>query len=101
MGFFSWECKGCKKSALCSMAIKPENNFGWMTEVVVQFENGTTLIGEYDGYGRVDNREIGEDIISLWHLVCWEAAGRPAYKGPSVYAHDQGWFFDERNRNFP
>ena len=97
MGFFSWDCKACNHPALSSMAVDTIN--AWMNKVVVLHSNGSRLIGEYDGYGRVDGAEILEimesDEVELWHYACWVKSGKPEYSGPSHYSDDQGWFFDE------
>lgn len=93
MGFFSWNCKGCNHPALSHMACTVELN-DWMTQCVVLKENGTRIIGEYDGYGRVNGYDIYEDgEPCLWHLACWRMAGKPEYSQPSKSARDQGWFF--------
>ena len=105
-GFFSWECLGCGKSLLSDYAVNRGDDFGWMTQVVAVFKDGSIVKGEYDGYGRIDGRgretEIvdamwGKDGPSLWHEACWKAKGRPKWKGPSPSARDQGYFFDEED----
>jgi len=97
MGFFSWDCKACGHPALCRQAADPEIN-SWMTKAIVMFPNGDSARGEYDGYGRVGRFDYGDssgDEPCLFHLACWEAAGRPSYAGPSRMSKDQGWFFDD------
>jgi hypothetical protein len=96
MGFFSWECKGCGKSILSEYAVNDGEDFGWMTQAVWLRPNGTVVIGEYDGYGRIDDTEIEyePDEPELWHEDCFDLAGRPAYSGPSENASDQGYFID-------
>ena len=103
-GFFSWQCLGCGRSLLSSSAVDRNNDFGWMTDVVAVYQDGVTILGEYDGYGRIDGRDgeteivddmWGKDGPSLWHEACWKKKGRPSWKGPSPSARDQGFFLDE------
>jgi hypothetical protein len=103
-GFFSWQCLGCGRSLLSSNAVDRGNDFGWMTDVVAVFQDGSVVKGEYDGYGRIDGSgptvEVvddmwGKDGPSLWHEACWKKKGRPSWKGPSPSARDQGFFIDE------
>jgi len=66
-----------------------------MTEAVVLREGKEPVIGEYDGYGRIDAYEInwGDAEPEMWHKVCWENAGKPQYSGESDSAEDQGFFY--------
>jgi len=97
MGFFSWDCKSCNHPALCSMATEADN--AWMNKVVALTPNGSVIIGEYDGYGRIYGDDGSENELhgepELWHYACWVKAGKPAYSGPSDRSDDQGWFFDD------
>ena len=96
MGLFSWECK----SKLCDHSIKSpyELPIGWeyMNEAVVLRPSGKHIIGEYDGYGRINGIEVNceSDEPEMWHKRCWEMAGKPPYSGPSEYAEDQGFFYE-------
>jgi hypothetical protein len=93
MGLFSWNCKKCDHSI--KVAPTPD---GWqyMNEATYLKPNGSVVIGEYDGYGRIDGCEIdwesGEPEV--WHKRCWENAGKPSYTGPSKHADDQGYFYN-------
>ena len=94
MGFFSWQCKKCDHS------IKAPYNIptGWeyMNEVVWVREGEDPVIGEYDGYGRIDeDLEVTWVEPELWHKVCWENAGKPDYNSPSNRAEDQGYFYED------
>jgi hypothetical protein len=97
MGFFSWECKGCNLSAVSTDGGGARSDAPYsLSEVVVLAKNGSVIIGEYDGYGRVNGaslEEFGYDTFGLWHKHCWEEAGKPAFDGPSERAGDQGFFF--------
>ncbi len=96
MGFFSWDCKSCGHPALGDMAINNVNQ--WMNVVVALFPDGSRMIGEYDGYGRVNGVDIYEyddNVVELWHKACWIKAGKPEYSAPSDRSADQGWFFNE------
>jgi hypothetical protein len=97
MGFFSANCKGCGHPALCEGATNRNGINLWMKDVVALAPNGSILIGEYDGYGRVGEYEeaIGFHGTAVWHQACWEVAGKPSYDGESAHADDQGWFFDD------
>lgn len=103
MGFFSFDCKECGHPMLCNYSSDEEIN-GWMKEAVVLEPNGSRLIGEYDGYGRVGGSsyadgDIGDDAVWL-HQACWEVAGKPerdAFDGPSDHSADQGYFFDREH----
>lgn len=102
MGFFSWDCERCGHPMLCDSAATEGND--WMTDVVVMQKNGSRLMGEYDGYGRVDGVEIdwSDGEPQCYHRDCWEADGRPGYHsacGGSTSSADQGWFFDDGEHN--
>jgi hypothetical protein len=92
MGFFSWNCKECG----ASMRAANTGSAHWLSRVVVMFRNGTRLIGEYDGYGRVNGRDIdeyGNAFPTCYHQACWHKAGKPEYsEGGSDQAGDQGFF---------
>lgn len=97
MGFFSYNCKECGHPLLSQGATDPGIN-DWMVEAVVLTGEGSRILGEYDGYGRVGDYEIdyGEDVACL-HRACWEVAEKPEYEkygSPSDSASDQGFFFD-------
>jgi hypothetical protein len=106
MGFFSWQCKKCDHS------IKSPYNLptGWeyMNEVVYLREGHSPVIGEYDGYGRIEGAELSEPTAlstyevnwednepELWHKKCWYNEGMPQYSGESDYAEDQGFFYND------
>jgi hypothetical protein len=99
MGFFSWDCKGCGRAALSRHAVKDAEPFAWMTQVIVLDANGGRIIGEYDGYGRVESAGRTTELMDgpepcLYHYDCWCACQQPGYDGPSERSRDQGWFFD-------
>lgn len=100
-GFFSWDCNVCGHPLLSPEATNPINR--WMSDVVVIEPDGSTLMGEYDGYGRVNDHEIAWDSGDpcVYHRACWEVAGRPTEYVPSEDARDQGWFFDDPEHNMP
>ena len=97
MGLFSWNCKKCGHS------IKSPYNIptGWeyMGQAVFLREGHEPMIGEYDGYGRIDEYDLQQgdygSNLELWHKVCWENAGKPEYTGDSEYSDDQGYFYDD------
>jgi hypothetical protein len=103
-GFFSFRCRGCGHPMLSDGATNNINK--WMTKVVALEKNGAKKIGEYDGYGRVEetNPEDFDDVsdsADWWHLACWRHSGKPGYKGPAKNARDQGWFFDDGAHDMP
>ena len=95
MGMFSWDCKRCGHPMLSHIVINKIN--GWMMDVVVLEEGGSMLRGEYDGYGRVNNREINFRIpVECYHEACWKLSGCPTeFKEASKGSYDQGVFFDD------
>jgi hypothetical protein len=95
MGFFSWNCVECGHPMLSPMAVNDVNE--WMSRVTVIAKDGSILKGEYDGYGRVNGRELDwQDDPQCYHDACWQKAGKPTeYTTPSENANDQGWFYDE------
>jgi hypothetical protein len=87
MGFFSWDCKGCTHS------VREGSPADWMTKAAVLTEEGSRVVGSYDGYGRVGEGEAEVQNMTkpeVWHHACWVAAGKPEYTGPSPSARDQG-----------
>lgn len=100
MGFFSWRCIRCGRSLLSMHAtLRGKVDNDWMKHVVVMENNGTQLIGEYDGYGRVNEKDINwqNGDPCCYHYACWRKAGQPSYGPPSPSAEDQGFFFDEED----
>ena len=89
MGFFSWNCRCCQNSIRSRASTRTESR--WMEEVVVLTPNGDRLSGEYDGYGRVNDRSVG-DSAAMYHRVCWLLSGKPEFEAPSGNARDQGYF---------
>ena len=107
MGMFSYKCKACGHPMLDSCSTHNGNHYVpsnlWMSDCVAVLPNGSILMGEYNGYGELDNfEEIGD--AGWWHRACWEACGSPTHlKGIPFYgieggesedAPDQGYFFD-------
>lgn len=99
MGFFSWECSKCDKSAISYFAIDETGINTWMTQVAILTKDGGRWFGEYDGYGRVgENLDLNElnGKFELYHKSCWEKAGKPDFAKEAEYASDQGYFFDDK-----
>jgi hypothetical protein len=108
MGFFSYKCKECGHPMLSHGAVDKGIN-EWMVEAVALTTDGSRMIGEYNGYGRVVGGEDDEfdyefdyefdDETAAWvHKACWESAGKPDYDhygSGSDDAEDQGWFFKD------
>ena len=69
-----------------------------MNDAVLLEPNGSIVIGNYDGYGRIgyEQREINWEAgePELWHKKCWENSGKPSFSGASKHAEDQGHFYD-------
>jgi len=93
MGFFSWNCKGCGQSIKAPYNLP--GDIAWQNDAVCQLENGTRVVGKYDGYGRLGSIE-GDDLFMAewWHQKCFKAAGRPNFTSRSTDAQDQGYFYD-------
>jgi hypothetical protein len=90
MGMFSWECPACNFSIRDCGGCCEDN---WQGEAVVLTPGGSRIIGTYDGYGRVDGCELGDQIddFAMYHKTCWELAGKPEFTKPSRHAADQGF----------
>ena len=101
MGFFSWNCNECKHPLLSIYAVNSINS--WMQEaVVIEANTGRFMRGTYDGYGRVDGREIDFDQDPCcYHEACWLKADKPGYTQASEMAEDQGYFFDDEHNIDP
>lgn len=87
MGFFSWDCKGCKHSV--------REGHGWMSKCLVQGKDGSQATGDYDGYGKIEGSFGTIDLtdegdFELWHHACYVLSGRPTFSGPSRTSRDQG-----------
>lgn len=98
MGFFSWDCKYCGHSIRSVHSVSPVSD--WMKHVVVLFKDGEKWTGIYDGYGRVNEKDIHDKIPvctnpSLYHRSCWIRAGQPKYTEPSWPSEDQGYFVED------
>lgn len=100
MGMFSFNCKECDHPMLSRPATDKGIN-EWMSDVVLLTENGSRIIGEYDGYGGVGSSGDDDDYYEggcFVHKACWEKHGKKDYEGyggPSDHANDQGWFFND------
>jgi len=109
MGFFSWDCEGCKHSIRGGYSTYEISR--WMTRVVILFQkySGPITQGVYDGYGRlqgdaqrpvrfppVADRNLGdEEPFTMYHEACWKILGSPdKFSCASRYARDQGYFTD-------
>ena len=96
MGFFSWSCLKCGRSAVAA-----RNGPEWSSDIVVLTPNGNKWCGIYDGYGNVggvDLLEIAYDGgFSLYHTKCWEKEGKPDFTKQSPDASDQGYFFNDED----
>lgn len=92
MGFFSWNCRGCGESIKSPYSCEHKS---WQNDCVVMLKNGTRVVGEYDGYGRVSGFDAAdEDELEFWHKRCWDKAGNPFFTKASDGANDQGYFYD-------
>lgn len=69
-----------------------------MKRAVVIFPKGTRIIGEYDGYGRINEHDFYDiygPFFSMWHEKCWEGSGRPEFTERAPRAEDQGYFIED------
>jgi len=73
-----------------------------LSEAVVLLDNGSRLVGTYDGYGSVAGGELDfGDSFTLYHKACWHLWGKPEYTTQSRSAHDQGYFVGEYDPSEP
>ena len=96
MGFFSKTCAVSHLPVLSSMRGVPR-----LSEVAALLPDGSVVVGEYDGYGRVN----GTDVRELGGKWIWEDVKfvlKPWYSGQKYNdigrSHDeraQGWFMDD------
>jgi hypothetical protein len=96
MGHFSFKCKHCGRDILDTQSTWKGLN-EWMSSTVVLTEDGSRLMGEYDGYGRVGDADSDSAITggAVWaHKACWREAGKPEfedYDGPSSGSQHSGY----------
>ena len=93
MGFFSWDCHGCRESIKAPFwkSEQERDDIGWQNDAVALLSNGSRAIGEYDGYGRIGAFDVSDEP-DMWHRKCWTQAGKPEYAAPSRPSDDQGFF---------
>ena len=97
MGLFSWDCEVCGHALLSHEATQEKN--GWMTDAVAIERDGSVLCGGYDGYGRLNDREL--ERPQVYHKRCWQLAGKPTeFVKESHNSNDRGWFFDDDAHNY-
>ena len=111
MGMFSWDCSRCGHPLLGPAALDPDGMNAWMGDSVALSKRGDRIVGEYDGYGRLDSADLMEIAgdPEVYHAACYELAGRPEFERPSRSSADQGYFFalaahsipDPRGENRP
>ena len=105
MGCFSWDCACCHHSIRAAHATITDSS--WLAEAVLVEADGSTIRGEYDGYGRLttrSGREIegladGREEPCLFHQACFDIL-KPVYR-PSRSAHDQGHFVGDYDPRKP
>jgi len=97
MGCFSWNCR-CGHSVMNPYVTEK----AWLNDAVLLLSDGSVIKGHYDGYGRIETSDGGvfevpwEDSgFEIYHVKCWEAAGKPSYERSSPSAMGQGHFFDD------
>jgi hypothetical protein len=87
MGFFS---KCCAKSNLPVVA--SYRDYPPLDQVVVLLPDGSKLTGQYDGYGRVDDKEIGDLERAKFVLASKYSGERYADLPESMWELGQGYF---------
>lgn len=96
MGFFS---KTCAKSYLPILA--DARDVPQLSNVVALLPNGAIVEGSYDGYGRVDGKDLREiDGKWIWNdvkfvLKIWYGGEKYDEIGPSYDERAQGWFMHD------
>lgn len=107
MGMFSWKCRRCERSILGPFSLPAI--CAWMNDAVVLLPptstrlNTSVLVGEYDGYGRIEGGSVHETgTPEMYHRACWELAGKPmVFTQASDGADDQGYFYDDADYQVP
>jgi hypothetical protein len=92
MGLFSVNCLGCGHSLRSSGT---HGHGHWTNYAVVLTQEGSRIVGEYDGYGNVGSYEdaVGHKDVSAYHRACWMLLGQPDhFTVASEHAVDQGYF---------
>jgi len=92
MGMFSWICRQCEHPIASPFHITQKN--AWLNDVTVVDEDGEVdIIGEYDGYGRVGEKDVyagGIGAPELYHSLCYLKEGPTKKRGPSESDPFQG-----------
>jgi hypothetical protein len=83
-------------------SVSDEKGTRWLNECVALMPDGSRVIGDYDGYGKVGDFELdwdaaydGKQAFELVHQKCWEASGRRDFEEQSPDARGQGHFYDD------
>ncbi len=98
MGFFSWNCKRCQMAIMNPYQVNEETS--WLNDAVAITKDGSILKGSYDGYGRINDRDICmyDFDFEMYHNACWELEGKPTeFTSPSKRANNQGHFIGEED----
>jgi len=84
MGCFGWNCSVCDEPVLGF----PTPGYNKFKQVVVVFDNGDIVSGEYDGYGRVRGCELIDldGHFKFVHKPCYK---KQPFKKLKVAKHDQ------------
>lgn len=97
MGFYSFTCAQTGLPVMAGEACRQPDDLGMCTVVAVH-SNGERFEGVYDGYGRVDGEEVGDDIHRGTLKLVLKQFHNPATSfdslGPSGHEPGQGYFHD-------
>lgn len=100
MGFFSKDCEGCGHPLLSKYATNRVNK--WMEQAVAILPDNEIVVGEYDGYGRIDGIDHLIFGAMVYHEACWREADCPkTFVDESCWSEDQGYFFDDGAHDMP
>lgn len=96
MGFFSWKCAKSEKPVMADIGVR-RTPWSFASDVIVLFEDGSHIVGSYDGYGRVDGFELVDYDESRWRMIIKKYYNGESFDQLPKNKHDpgQGWFYDD------
>lgn len=100
MGFFSWKCAKTQNPIMAECAVKG-SPLEFASHVTLLFEDGSSIKGVYDGYGRVENSTEAFDLQDIpesdWRMVITNYYDSEPFHTFSKNKYDpgQGFFYSD------